>query len=56
MTEHPATASSIWKKFWRSAVREPFTGDRRSRLRLVMNNLILHLHPAQVPARTLRFT
>ncbi len=46
----------LWQRVWRSAVREPFTGDRRSRLRLVMNNLILHLHPAQVPARTLRFT
>ncbi|MBI5302516.1 MAG: cytochrome b N-terminal domain-containing protein [Chloroflexi bacterium] len=47
---------SIWQRVWRSAVREPFTGDRRSRLRLVMNNLVLHLHPSQVPARTLRFT
>ncbi len=48
--------SSFWQRVWRSAVREPFTGDRRSRLRIVMNNLILHLHPAQVPVRTLRFT
>ncbi|MBI5650428.1 MAG: cytochrome b N-terminal domain-containing protein, partial [Chloroflexi bacterium] len=46
----------LWRRIWRSAIREPFTGDRRSRLRLVMNNLILHLHPAQVPARTLAFT
>ena len=49
-------SSSFWKRLWRSAVREPFTGDRRSRLRIVMNNLILHLHPSQVPVRTLRFT
>lgn len=44
------------QRIYRSAIREPFTGDRRSRLRIVMNNLILHLHPAQVPVRTLRFT
>ncbi|MBL8056274.1 MAG: cytochrome b N-terminal domain-containing protein, partial [Anaerolineales bacterium] len=56
MNEQPTGVRSLWGKLWRSAVREPFTGDRRSRLRLVMNNLILHLHPAQVPARTLRFT
>jgi hypothetical protein len=44
------------KRFWRSVIREPYTGDRRSRLRVVMNNLILHIHPAQVPTRALRFT
>lgn len=52
----PTNPPPLWQRVWRSAIREPFTGDRRSRLRLVMNNLILHLHPAQVPARTLRFT
>jgi len=44
------------QRIYRSAIREPYTGDRRSRLRIVMNNLVLHLHPAQVPVRTLRFT
>src|SRR5512147_3228087 len=47
---------SLPQRVYRSAIREPFTGDRRSRLRIVMNNLILHLHPAQVPVRTLRFS
>ena len=56
MTEPTPTQPPVWQRIWRSVVREPFTGDRRSRLRLVMNNLILHLHPSQVPARTLRFT
>lgn len=58
MSEVNSTQPALptWKKVWRSALREPYTGDRRSRLRLVMNNLILHLHPSQVPARTLRFT
>ena len=56
MSESTSAPDPFWKKLWRSAVREPYTGDRRSRLRLVMNNLILHLHPAQVPVRTLRFT
>lgn len=50
------TSPPIWKRLWRSVIREPFAGDRRSRLRLVMNNLILHLHPSQVPVRTLRFS
>lgn len=48
--------SRTLQRFWRSVVREPYTGDRRSRLRLVMNNLVLHIHPAQVPTRALRFT
>lgn len=56
MSETTPAPLPIWKKLWRSAVREPFSGDRRSRLRIVMNNLILHLHPSQVPVRTLRFT
>jgi quinol-cytochrome oxidoreductase complex cytochrome b subunit len=56
MIEPPPSRPPVWRRIWRSVVREPFTGDRRSRLRLVMNNLILHLHPSQVPARTLRFT
>ena len=30
--------------------------DERSRMRLVANNLILHLHPTRVPAPALRFT
>lgn len=55
-TNTAPTTAPFWKRLWRSAVREPFTGDRRSRLRLVMNNLILHLHPSQVSVRTLRFT
>ena len=52
----PSTRPPLPQRVKRSIIREPFTGDRRSRLRLVMNNLILHLHPAQVPKATLRFT
>jgi quinol-cytochrome oxidoreductase complex cytochrome b subunit len=32
------------------------TNDDRRRMRLVMDTLILHIHPAKVPERTLRFT
>ena len=42
--------SSLPQRVYRSAIREPFTGDRRSRLRIVVNNLVLHLQPAQVQA------
>jgi len=52
----PPTRPPLPQRVKRSIIREPFTGDRRSRLRLVVNNLILHLHPAQVPKATLRFT
>ncbi|MCI0478419.1 MAG: cytochrome b N-terminal domain-containing protein, partial [Anaerolineales bacterium] len=55
MTQPNSSRPPVWVRVWRSIIREPFTGDRRSRLRLVMNNLILHLHPSQVPARTLDF-
>ncbi|MBK8048686.1 MAG: cytochrome b N-terminal domain-containing protein [Anaerolineales bacterium] len=30
--------------------------DDRGRMRLVVDNLVLHLHPTKVPVRTLRFT
>jgi quinol-cytochrome oxidoreductase complex cytochrome b subunit len=30
--------------------------DERGRMRMVVDNLILHLHPARVPVRTLRWT
>jgi quinol-cytochrome oxidoreductase complex cytochrome b subunit len=56
MSQPPSDKSSLPLRVYRSAIREPYTGDRRSRLRIVMNNLVLHLHPAQVPVRTLRFT
>jgi len=56
MSQPPSDKSSLPQRVYRSAIREPYTGDRRSRLRVVMNNLVLHLHPAQVPVRTLRFT
>jgi quinol-cytochrome oxidoreductase complex cytochrome b subunit len=55
MNRPPPDKPSLPRRMYRSAIREPYTGDRRSRLRIVMNNLILHLHPAQVPVRTLRF-
>ena len=45
------------QRIWRSVVRGPlFPQERRGRLRLVMDNLILHIHPSQVSARSLKFT
>lgn len=43
----------IWASFQRDDLPPQ---DDRGRMRLVMNNLILHLHPAKVPQASLRFT
>ncbi len=52
-----AQPMGLAQRIWRSAVREPlFPRDRRARLRLVMDNLILHIHPSQVTVRSLQFT
>jgi len=42
---------------WKTRIiYQPDVRDDRSRMRQVMNNLILHLHPTKVPKPTLRFT
>jgi len=45
------------KKVWESIQRDPLPpADDRGRMRVVMNNLVLHLHPSKVAAPTLKFT
>ncbi|UCF21469.1 MAG: cytochrome b N-terminal domain-containing protein [Gemmatimonadota bacterium] len=44
-------------RVWRSIVRGPVVPrDDRDRKWIVVNNLILHLRPLQLPAKTLRYT
>lgn len=51
------TRQALPGRLWRSIQRDPLPPeDDRGRMRLVMNNLILHLHPARVAVPTLRFT
>jgi quinol-cytochrome oxidoreductase complex cytochrome b subunit len=45
------------QKLWQSIQRDPLSpGDDRDRMRLVVNNLVLHLHPTKVAAPALRFS
>jgi quinol-cytochrome oxidoreductase complex cytochrome b subunit len=44
-------------RIWRSIRRDPlWPEDDRGRMRLTMNDLILHLHPPRTPAAALRWT
>jgi quinol-cytochrome oxidoreductase complex cytochrome b subunit len=58
MTETPdQRPRSPLKRLWASMQRDPLNPqDDRGRMRLVMNNLILHLHPSKVAQPTLKFT
>jgi hypothetical protein len=48
-----ALPQRVWDSIQRD--RLPPTDDRE-RMKLVMNNLVLHLHPSKVSMPTLRFT
>ncbi len=48
--------SSLVARIRRSIWREPWPQDERGRVRLVLNDLILHLHATKVPKRALTFT
>ena len=43
-------------RLWKSIGPNPLPEDDRGRMRMVVDNLVLHLHPAKVPARTLSLT
>ncbi len=49
-------SSSLVARIRRSIWREPWPQDERGRVRLVLNDLILHLHATKVPKRALTFT
>lgn len=49
--------SNILRRIWRSFAIAPLVPeDDRERRRIVLNTLILHLHPPTVPAATIRYT
>lgn len=50
-------APSLPRRIWGSIFRGPLTpqSDRERKL-MVLDSLILHLHPSTVPEKTLRFT
>ena len=47
---------SFWRRLTRTLGSGGLPTDDRGRMRLVVDNLVLHLHPAKVPVRTLRWT
>jgi quinol-cytochrome oxidoreductase complex cytochrome b subunit len=49
-------SSSLLARVRRSIWREPWPQDERGRVRLVLNDLVLHLHATKVPKRALTFT
>lgn len=52
----PAPVEAV-RKWWGSVQRDPLNPeDDRGRMRLVMNNLVLHLHPSKVAKPALKFT
>ena len=54
--ETPKTPS-FFKRVFQSAQRGPlFPQEDRDRMKAVMNNLVLHIHPSKVAKPTLKFT
>jgi len=47
---------TIFHRLYESFAPKGVPSDERGRMRMVMDTLVLHLHPTKVPARTLRFT
>src|SRR5512141_2551668 len=48
---------NLQQRVWESIQRDELPPqDDRSRMRVVMNNLVLHLHPSKVAKPTLKFT
>jgi len=48
--------SSLFDRMRESLAPSAIPTDRRGRMRMVVDNLILHIHPTRVNSRTLRFT
>jgi quinol-cytochrome oxidoreductase complex cytochrome b subunit len=55
--EHDPRPEDLKQRVWESIQRDELPPqDDRGRMRLVMNNLVLHLHPSKVAKPTLKFT
>ena len=46
----------FFERVWGALAPAPLPSDDRGRMRMVVDNLVLHLHPAKVPVSTLRWT
>lgn len=56
MTEQSAEPTSILARMRKRLVPEGMPEDDRGRMRMVMDSLILHIHPSKVAASTLHWT
>lgn len=55
--EHDPRPEDLKQRVWESIQRDELPPqDDRGRMRVVMNNLVLHLHPSKVAKPTLKFT
>ncbi|MGB9673977.1 MAG: hypothetical protein ACPL3P_07545, partial [Anaerolineales bacterium] len=54
--QNPANRHPFFSRIWNALGTNPIPEDDRGRMRMVVDNLILHLHPTKVPASTLRWT
>ncbi|MEW5828488.1 MAG: cytochrome bc complex cytochrome b subunit [Chloroflexota bacterium] len=56
MSEQTTETKSILERMRQRLVPEGIPDDDRGRMRMVVDSLVLHLHPAKVPASTLRWS
>jgi quinol-cytochrome oxidoreductase complex cytochrome b subunit len=57
MNKEPSEPSATPLDRMRQRLSPPeYPQDDRSRMRMVVDSLVLHLHPSKVPVRTLRWT
>ena len=54
--ENHSPAPSFFSRLWQALGPASLPSDDRGRMRMVVDNLVLHLHPAKVPERTLSWT
>ena len=52
----PVVPATFWGRIAETFAPTGMPSDDRGRMRLVVDNLVLHLHPTKVPVRTLRWT
>ncbi len=52
----PSASSSLLRRIWARLALPRLPHDDRGRIRMVVDTLVLHLHPTKVPQRALRLT
>ncbi len=56
MTENQRPQESVWRRVRTRLFPQGLPTDDRGRMRMVLDSLILHLHPSKVPVSTLKWT